>query len=128
MTDEYWYRYEEVHYAASALTPGASRIELRLMEYKVLKHTPKGVWIDPYYVRGWAVSGERRFVRRNATKRFACPTIEEARESFLARKNRQIRILSAQLKSARRAKDLMLREMEKCPIGESDLTLDSGIA
>jgi len=47
--------------------------------------------------------GDKKFVLTGATKRFACPTKEEALKSFKARKRRQISILEAQAKHAREA-------------------------
>jgi hypothetical protein len=66
--------------------------------FPVLKETAAGVWLDVY--------GQRRFVRADAMKRFACPTEQEALESYHARKRRQVRILRAQLASAEAALSL----------------------
>lgn len=64
-----------------------------LERYPVIRETPKGVWLALGF-------GDRRFVLRTARKRWACPTEDEALESFKARKRRQCRILRAQLKHA----------------------------
>lgn len=61
---------------------------LEALWYPITKRTPKGAWI-----RG-------RFVLLTARKRYACNTLSEAIESFKARKQKQIRILKAQLKRA----------------------------
>jgi hypothetical protein len=67
---------------------------LALREFAVVKETPKGAWIaGPFGLT-------KRFVRLDARKRYACPTVEEARESFMARKKRQIKILKTQLVNA----------------------------
>jgi len=71
--------------------PGHS-IKIYLSKYIVLKHTPKGFWIEY-----WGNPNGKKFILTNARKRFACLTLEEAKESFLARKNRQRRILAAQI-------------------------------
>lgn len=63
--------------------------------YPVLRVTPAGKWIDVY--------GTERFVRDKAHKHFACETKELALASFIARKQRQIRILRAQLRGAEAA-------------------------
>jgi hypothetical protein len=95
-----WYRYEEVRYSAGVdeydnLLPGKGRLELNLHEHRVLKTTLKGVWIELY---SWASSpSNKRFVLRDARKRYACPTKDEAMTSFIARKQRQRRILKSQL-------------------------------
>lgn len=73
-----------------------SHVELDCDEYKVLRTTPKGVWIELY-------DGQERFVRNDSRKKFAHPTQEEALDSFIARKERQISILAAQRRSAKEA-------------------------
>lgn len=108
-----WYRYENFRWAApldewdNPMGPGTP--DIRLIECRVLKVTPKGVWLDTRF-------GDR-FVRLNANKRYACPTKAEALESFIQRKRRQIRILSRQLEDAEIAIQLAKRELEpeKCP-------------
>lgn len=67
-----------------------SRIQLYLRKYKVLKTTRCGVWLDLGF-------GGKRFVLTNARKKFACATLEEAKESFRARKERQIGILQTRI-------------------------------
>lgn len=100
MTDEIWYRYEEVRYAAPVdewdIPMGKGRLELRLLRLPVRRHTPKGVWLE---------TGS--FVRKQARKRYAYPTEAEAKEAFIARKRAQIRILNAQLEHAREALALL---------------------
>ena len=64
--------------------------------YTVVKETPKGVWL-----KDW-LNPCKKFVLRDAKKRFACPTKKEAQESFIHRKNRHIAILSNQLANAER--------------------------
>lgn len=71
--------------------PGCT-YSLDVEEYRVIKETPKGAWIHYGF--------DKKFVKLDARKRFACPTIEEAAESFKARKRRQIKILKANLNEA----------------------------
>ena len=102
---EVWYRYEDhlvsLGYDYEYDRSWGSRVEIRLREFEVLRKTPKGVWID----LGCGVfSGGERFVLASARKRYACPTKEEARESFIARKKAQARIYEA---GARRAKEAL---------------------
>ena len=78
---------------------GRSQVHVRLNTYPVLYHTPKGVQLDVY--------GFRRFVANDSKKRFAHETIEGAKLSFIARKTRQIRILSSQLENAKIARKLI---------------------
>ncbi len=82
-----YYRYYEYH------SDGATYI--RLEEFPVTKETPKGVILDVY--------GSRRLVLHDSIKKYAYPFIDDAQESFRRRKIRQIIILEAQLKRAKRA-------------------------
>lgn len=62
-----------------------------LMQLRVLRRTPKGVWVED-------LGGLRseRFVLDRGRKRFCYPTLAEAWASFLKRKERQLSILVAQ--------------------------------
>lgn len=82
-----YYRYEDVHYAGGVdewgdLIRGDGRTAVELREYRVIKETPKGVWIDATW-RG------QKFIRTNALKHWAVWSKEEALHSFIARKKRQ---------------------------------------
>jgi hypothetical protein len=98
MSQEYWYRVEDTPHGSVDEFGDLSgvRVVVSVRKYLVLRHTAKGAWLH----EGW---GRERFVLRNAHKRWACPTEEEAIASFRARKERQIRILSGQLSNARAA-------------------------
>ena len=88
---EFFYRYVDRRLANFADEWGdstGSRPDVVLRKYGVIKHTPKGTWID----EGW---DSKKFVLRDARRRWACPTVEEAEESFMARKRRQLSILQA---------------------------------
>ena len=89
---KYWYRYEDVRYAHMV---DGSFVSVELRKYPVLKTTPEGVWLF--------TEGRRRWVKRDARKRFACPTKREASESFKARKQRQLAILKRQIKGVESA-------------------------
>lgn len=69
--------------------------EFELHWFKVVKHTPKGVWVT------LADFGERRFVKHDARKKLAYPSIALALESFIARKTRQAGVLEARARFAR---------------------------
>ena len=69
-------------------------VEVRLQRFFVIRRTPKGAWIRYY-------TGKQKFVLLTARKRFACQTIEEARVSFIARKKRQICLLTHTLEAAK---------------------------
>lgn len=93
--DEVWYRYN--HHTTSNATFNLDGdcesldslfVHVELDEYKVLRHTPTGVWIrTKRYERN-----SEKFICRAWRKRWACPTIEEARISFIARKKIQLSI------------------------------------
>lgn len=92
---EIWYRYEDYGYEIGIFgEPSKALIVLR--EFEVLRTTPKGVWLKLDVC-------EKRFVLRDATKRYACPTKEEARISFAARKKKQLQILEREIMIVRSA-------------------------
>jgi hypothetical protein len=98
-----YYRLEDKRFAGIVNEdgdPGPSSLRVVTYEFTLVRRTPKGAWIRPVY-------GEPRFVRDAAKKRFACPSLEEAKASFRARKRRQIRILEARLRDARRSIDIV---------------------
>lgn len=65
--------------------------------YKILRHTPKGFWVEIPY-------GEKpKFVQNDATKKFAHTTLEKAKESFLARKAMQYKHLMRQVQNVEAA-------------------------
>ena len=68
---------------------GVTDPKLEMWWWEIDRATPKGAWVCG------------RFVLLSATKRWACPTEEEALESFMARKRKQIRILSTRLQQAK---------------------------
>ena len=94
-----FYRYEDVVYASmldeSERPIGYGTVGVELRKYRVVKRTAKGVWLDLY--------GDRKFVLNDSRKRFALPTVELARESFIARKWSQIRIYRARISQAEKA-------------------------
>ena len=98
---EYWYRYEEIYTAPSIdeweRPIGEGGVIIHLRKFRVMRPTPKGVWLDLYGNRE-----VQRFVLKDARKRYACPTLEEAQVSFLARKRRQLTIYEARAKGIRK--------------------------
>lgn len=111
---ECWYRYD-YYLTAPAVDEferrcGESTVHLRLQHYEVLRHTPKGVWL-------LLPDGYKRFVLREVNRRFACPTKEEALESFLARKRRQRTIYRTRIRHIEAAMNLAARnEVEECAL------------
>lgn len=104
---EQWYRYVDVVYSGGvsehgdAIPGGPHTLKVHLRKFDVAKITPKGVRLD-----------NGRFVLSSARRRFACPTIDEARQSFIARKKAQIRIYSDKLACAERALQIIKQEKE----------------
>jgi hypothetical protein len=83
-----YYRYDTVRYSDR-------RLVLVCLQCDVESVTKRGVWVSVY--------GMRKFVLDNARKRYAYPTVEQALESFHARKRRQVQILRARLQEAEAA-------------------------
>lgn len=112
---EIYYRYEDVQYAAPLdewdrpRGPGELKVELRT--YEVDKRTACGVWLVQTF--GSFRSSIRRFQLDRSHKRFACPTLDLARESFVARKRRQAAIHQAAVDRAERAIKLVSRQREE---------------
>ena len=94
------YRYEDQRYAASLNEYdepcGVGELKIHLRIYPIKKITNCGVWIEDYSDKG-------RFVNLEKNKKFACVTQNQAMESFIARKERQISILTHQLTQAKEA-------------------------
>ena len=113
-----WYRFQETYYASSLdefdnPIPDSGTVRLHLLKFDVEKTTPKGVRL-----------AGGRWVNESSRKRYACPSIEEARQSFLARKRAEIKHLLARVRKVEKALGLMVRrdweelpaflEMEDC--------------
>ncbi len=106
---EHWYRYEEIYTAPPVdeweRSIGEGGVIIHLHKFRVKHHTPKGVWLALY-----GDQEAQRFVLRDAHKRYACPTLEEALVSFLARKRRQLTIFEARAKGIRKTIEKAERE------------------
>lgn len=104
----YWFRFDEQSYSVSNEwgEHSHSRLELQLRKVKVIRETPKGVWvIGGHY--GW---NNPRFILKDARKRHACSTVEEAKASFIARKEKQARIYRARAEAADNAAQLAYQD------------------
>lgn len=88
-----WYRYVDGRHAPPLNEwdepAGKGSAYIHCYEYRVLKYTPKGAWIDNY--------GTRRFVLASARKRYAHATKDDALVAFKERKRRQLWILKNQV-------------------------------
>ncbi len=91
MTDapEIYYREVNARWANDTLA-------ISCVKYNVVRRTPKGAWIEPCWVTDYNFDDlDRRkihwkFILDGVGKRFAYPTRELARESFIIRKKREI--------------------------------------
>lgn len=101
----YLYRFDDMIYAApldeyDEPIPGGGTFQVELTAYPISAKTEKGFWIGSGMVK-------RKFVLMTANKRFALPTVEEAIESFVARKTRQANIHQARANKAIRAIEML---------------------
>lgn len=100
-----FYRYDADHF-------GDGKVGLRLSEFIEVKKTPKGCWICPALTFNGVTTpipcyksnaDHWKLVLDESRKKYACETKELALESFIRRKQRQIRILKHQLAIAETA-------------------------
>lgn len=80
-----------------------SRLEVHCKSFRVVSTTPKGKWIVDKWVHPTdheSIKKYKRFVRNDGKKRYAHETREGARIAFIARKQRQVELLKAQLEKA----------------------------
>ncbi|KVP65669.1 hypothetical protein WJ96_04695 [Burkholderia ubonensis] len=123
-----WYRYEDRRVGHADEWGDLVHVSVQVSHYTytVTKVTPKGVWLSSGF------GGSNRFVLLGARKRFAHPTKEEALESLMARKARQIRILEKQLEYARTARVMAesqlarLKPKTEQPADQAETLLDIG--
>lgn len=96
-TGDTWYRIEDRRYSIAddygdhAYTDHDAAIRV----LTVIKVTPKGVRVQ------FGTCGEVHFVLDSATRKFACPTVALALESYQARKRRQMGIYQARIDGIR---------------------------
>ncbi len=109
---EYWFRYDDYRMAPPLdeweEPVGRGGNHIMQTKFKVLRHTPKGVWISCI-----TDTSTEKFVLAGAHKRFACPTQEEAQVSFLARKKRQLGIYETRAQDVRDVINLAHRKFYK---------------
>lgn len=76
-------------------------------KYEIIKKTKCGVWIrlNPF-------SDQKRFVNLSSVKKYAYPTLKEARQGYLHRKQAQVKILRSRLQAAEQALE-MAKELVK---------------
>ena len=84
------YRYEDEGYF-SLDDIGDSERRVSLKAYPVIKETAKGVWINISFVV------KPKWVSLHSKKRYAYPSLTEAKFNFLKRKQSQVAILEEKL-------------------------------
>jgi len=104
MTGERYYRYDDSPYVDAGPV---------LSEYRLVRKTPKGAWISPYWVTDAAADRCQtpvmrraygiRFVLDGKGRRFAYPDLADAKESYRIRKVRQIQHCRYQIEKAQQA-------------------------
>ncbi len=104
---------------------GSSPLYLKEAVYKVVKVTPKGVWID---YQCDIARGRPHFVRLDSRKKFAYPTREQALDGFIAKKRRHVSILSAQHDDALQALNMALRVKAGEHVWHSEVKVDAKCA
>lgn len=86
MDYQIFYREENARWSDDVLA-------ISVMEFRVVSRTPQGCWIAPT----WDHEGHfKRFLLDGKGRRYAYPTREEARASFIIRKQREIQHCAAQ--------------------------------
>jgi hypothetical protein len=95
-----FYRYEAKYTASMDEFDNFSRSlpTLELTEFNLIKETPKSYRIAYEWDQD---ARHTKVMRKNARKKFACLTKEDAAKSFLLRKRRQVNILSERLNCAK---------------------------
>jgi hypothetical protein len=81
MTDEIYYREVNAHWSEE-------RLAISVLKFRVIKRTPKGCWIVHLWDR--EAQFKKWFILDGTGRRYAYPTRELARESFIIRKRREI--------------------------------------
>lgn len=122
---EIYYRYDSRFYVTLCSDENksvndflGSTCEVACEEYEVLKKTAKGVWVQDKYGCGY-----KKFVLNCARKRFAYPTKKQALESFIKRKQSQLKHLQRGLRDTNYSLSIALKmniEEDKNIKGDGD--------
>jgi len=97
-----FYRYKEVLWSSGDFDDHGDwnylppNITVSETQFNLIKETNCGYWIQ-------REMGDKKWVSKTSRKRYAYPSKEEALKGFVARKFRQISILTAQLGNAKSA-------------------------
>lgn len=88
---EYYYRYDYIREE----WPLGENCWIQLWKFQIMKRTPKGVWIWNNWI------AQEQFICDSWRKKWAYPTIEEAKEGYLRRKEAYERRLMNRLNQCR---------------------------
>ena len=122
LTMEIYYRMRE-----EAMWEGGE-MKIELLRFQVIRHTPKGAFVERNPLGHWRqVKSKPRFILDIpegyiGCKRFAYPTVEQAKTSFLRRKEVHISRLEDQIVFAKAALNIAKREdfvPDKCFVDET---------
>lgn len=64
---------------------------LEILKFTVISETPCGYWIKPYS------DVKKKWISKTSKKRYAYPTIQEARVNFIKRTEKRLKILKNQV-------------------------------
>lgn len=93
--------------------PGEPYVRVRIWSYDIVRRTPKGAWV---LTDETGVMSEHLILDR-WHKKYANPTIEGARNDFIARKQRLIDIQTRRIRHAQEAIDLAKTNKERAFYG-----------
>ena len=106
-----FYRYEAHEYAVldydgEYVSSPFPNPKLEVMEYELIKETPKGYWIG-LRLNSWSETVHwKKWIPKSSKKRYAYPTKEEALTNYIKRTERRVSILKHQL----RVSEISLRD------------------
>lgn len=98
-----FYRYD----SGPNVWPGVQELELK--KFKLIKRTPCGHWIVPEGEHDDINSTFKKWVNNYSVKRYAYSDRKLALKSFVARKKRQITILTSQIATAKDSLNVALK-------------------
>jgi hypothetical protein len=83
-----WHEYAKMGIDEEIMLPRFPNPTVELHTYILLKETKRGYWIC---MKNWNLW--KKWIPKKSKKRFAYPTIEEAKNNFILRTKKRIRIL-----------------------------------
>ena len=95
-----------------------TKVSVNLTTYPILKETKGGYWINRSGHKSITPINRTtcKWVSKDGCRKFAYETIEAAMINFLARKNKQIRIVKSQLSQAKEERRIIRDMIEKTKV------------